>query len=463
MVHDRLNHHAERMRGLLSITLLIGCVSATPAMADEGPDWTPCAADPRQECATVEVPRDYHRGEKITLAISRIRTAKPETRRGVLLLIPGGPGNSGLYRPLTHGMRLPREVLDRYDLVGFDPRGVGQSTPITCGLTGDDAHPRHLQAWPGPGGDITANVARAKRVAQACTSNELVRHITTRNEARDIDQIRRALGERKLSYWGVSYGTYVGAVYSTMFPDRVDRVVLDSSDDPDPRRVAYGWVNNFAIGVEDRFPDFAAWAAARAGTYGLGDTPAAVRQTYLEMAQQVPDLRAYMFQGLYTDATFPLMAEYMRAARAGDPLPSIPLPPPDQYQNLYAVLNATGCNDVAWPRSINRYAAAVAIDRLKYPLTGGMPQNITACAFWPYPPAEAATRIAPSHKVLMIQNRRDPSTPYSAALKMREALKAPMVSVDAGGHGAYFANGNTCGNDAVTAFLVHGTRVSKDC
>ncbi|MCE7002848.1 alpha/beta hydrolase [Kibdelosporangium philippinense] len=451
------------MRRLLSITLLVGCVSATPAMADNGPDWAPCAGDQRQECATIEVPLDYRGDGRIRLAISRIRTAKPETRRGVLLLIPGGPGNSGLYRPLTHGMRLPREVLDRYDLVGFDPRGVGQSTPITCGLTGDDAHPRNFQAWPGPGGDITANIARAERVAKACTRDPLVRHITTRNEARDIDQIRRALGERKLSYWGVSYGTYVGAVYSTMFPDRVDRVVLDSSDDPDPRRVAYGWVNNFAIGAEDRFPDFAAWAAQRANTYGLGDTPAAVRQTYLELAETQPDVRAYLFQALYADTTFPLMAEFMRAARAGDPLPTIPVPPPDQYQNTYSVLIATGCNDVAWPRSVSTYAKAVARDRLEYPLTAGMPQNITACAFWPYPPAEPATRVKPSPKVLMIQNLRDPATPYSAGLKMREALTAPLVSVNAGGHGAYFANGNACGNEAVTAFLVHGTRVSKDC
>ncbi|CAM3954605.1 alpha/beta hydrolase [Kibdelosporangium persicum] len=456
------------MRRLLCVTalttVLTGCLSASPAMAETGqtgPGWTACPADPRQECATIQVPMDYQDPAKghVSLAISRIRTAKPETRRGVLLLIPGGPGNSGLSRPLTHGMRLPREVLDRYDLVGFDPRGVGASTPITCGLSSDDAHLRNFHPWPGPGGDITANVARARRVAEACTRVELARHITTRNEARDIDQIRQALGERKLSYWGVSYGTYVGAVYTTMFPSRTDRAVLDSSDDPDPRRVARGWLNNFAVGVEDRFPDFAAWATARESTYGLGD----VRATYLALTETHPDLRAYMFQGLYSDSTFPLLAEYMRALRAGDPLPTIPLPPPDQHQNAVAVLTATGCNDVAWPRSAGHYARAVARDRLTYPLTAGMPQNITACAFWPYRQAEPATRIAPSSKVLMIQNRRDPATPYSAGLKMRDALRAPLVSVDAGGHGAYFANGNACGNDAVTAFLVHGTRADRDC
>ncbi|MBP2325095.1 pimeloyl-ACP methyl ester carboxylesterase [Kibdelosporangium banguiense] len=390
----------------------------------------------------------------------------------MLLLIPGGPGNSGLYRPATLGARLPQEVKDRYDLIGFDPRGVGQSTPLDCKLEPRDLDPNGFMAWPGPGGDISENINKARRVAKACNENggELIRHLTTRNEARDIDQIRRALGERQISYWGVSYGTYAGAVYATMFPGRTDRVVLDSSDDPDPQRVAYGWVKNFAVGAEDRFPDFAAWAAERDATYGLGATPAAVRATFLAHADSpsLPPnaLRAGMFSAIYNNSTFPLLAEYMRAARAGDPLPTIPVPPPDQYKNTYAVLTAVGCNDVSWPKSVDHYARAVAQNRVAFPLTGGMPANITACAFWPTQPIEQPTRVTPAgpSNILMIQTMRDPATPHFAGVRMREAFghRVRLVSVNTGGHGAYLVNGNACGDATVTKFLVDGTRPATD-
>ena len=176
-------------------------------------------------------------------------------------------------------------------------------------------------------------------MADACVRNggPLVRHISTRNEARDIDRIRRALGESRLSYWGTSYGTYAGAVYATMFPERTDRVVLDSSDDPDPRRVARGWMGYFAVGAEDRFPDFAAWAAARDSYLGLGATPEAVRDTYFRLAERLdqqprPDLtgntlRAVMFNSLYADAAFPQLAAFLQAAETGSPAPPLPTPP----------------------------------------------------------------------------------------------------------------------------------------
>lgn len=482
----RKSVQALSIAAVVAGALLSGSVVSGSQAAEPGLVWGACpiapgiVLAPRQECATVDVPLDYRHpgGQQISLAISRISAAAPALRRGVLLLIPGGPGNSGLNRPSTHGRNLPPEVSDRYDIVGFDPRGVGQSTPVSCGLRPEDADPRVFLPWPGPDGDITGNVDRARRIAGSCARDggSLMRHITTRNEARDIDQIRRALGERRLSYWGTSYGTYVGAVYATMFGDRTDRIVLDSNGDPDPRRVARGWAANFAIGAEDRFPDFATWAAARDDTYGLGATPAAVRDAYLLLAatldrEPLPGLtgntlRALTFNTLYSNSDFPFLARLMHTARTSGPLPDLPIPPADQFQNLVAVQIATACNDVAWSRSISGYAKAVARNRAAYPLTAGMPANIFPCAFWPYHPTESPTRVTstgPSN-ILMIQNLRDPATPYSGALKMRAALgdRTRMVTVDSGGHGAYLANGNTCGDHAVSTFLAHGIRPHHD-
>jgi pimeloyl-ACP methyl ester carboxylesterase len=431
--------------------------------------------DARQECATLRVPLDYRRpsGEQISLAVSRISTAKPGMRRGVLLLIPGGPGVAGLARPTTHGLRLTQQVQDRYDLVGFDPRGVGQSTPVSCGFEPHDLNPVSFFPTAGSEGGISGSVAWARRMADACVRNggPVVRHVTTRNEARDIDRIRRALGESRLSYWGTSYGTYAGAVYATMFAERTDRVVLDSTLDPDPRRVARGWQANFAVGAEDRFPDFAAWAAARDGEFGLGTTPEAVRDTYLRLTAELdenprPDLtgnslRAVMFAVLHDDEAFPLLAAFLRVARTGTPAP--PLPP--ALDNLVSVQIATGCNDAAWPGPDHDYARDVARHRVTYPLTGGMPANIYPCAFWPYRPAEPATRITRHgpRNVVMIQNRRDPAAPLSGALRMHQAFghRARMIVVESGGHDAYLDNGNACGDQAVTAFLTDGTRPDR--
>lgn len=415
----------------------------------------------------MSVPMDYASpgGPRVSLAVSRIRTADPRLRRGVLVLIPGGPGGSGLNRPSAYAGKLPKEVLDRYDIVGFDPRGVGASTPISCHLSTDDVAASHLKPWPAAG-----TVERGRRVASACltTAGPLLEHISTRNEVRDLDAIRAALGEPQLSYWGVSYGTYVGAVYATLYPQRTGRVVLDSNDDPDPARVERGWAANYAIGVEDRFPDFAAW-------YSPGD-PAAARRTFLELASRLDRaplpwpganppvldgnvLRDTMLSALYSDASFPQLGALMDAALAGGPLPAPSTPPEAVLQNSAAVVYATICNDVAWPRDLQRYARDVKADRLAHPLTAGMPVNTGPCAFWPAP-AERPVRVSdhgPSN-VLMIQNRRDPATPLSGARQLAAALghRATMLVVDSGGHGSYLANGTPAGDAAVTAFLAYG-------
>jgi pimeloyl-ACP methyl ester carboxylesterase len=464
---------------------VVPAATATGARASAGPTWRACggSADPRQECATLKLPIDYRAPGKGTfsLAVSRIRTAKPGLRRGVLLLVPGGPGSPGLNRPTALVGKLPEDVLDRYDLVGYDPRGVGKSSPVSCGLAHEDLATVRLKPYPAADGGIAGNAAWSHRIAEACARNggPLLPQITTRNAARDMDGIRRALGEERLSYWGVSYGTYAGAAYATMFPQRTDRVVLDSNDDPDPAKVARGWLANYAIGVEDRFPDFGAWAAARAADYGLGEDAAAVRATFLKLAASLDSdpipwpganpaeldgnvLRETLLNALYSDTGFPALAGLMKAALAAGPLPAPNTPPDEAMQNTAAVAGATMCNDVTWPDSVARIQRQVTRDRVAHPLTGGMPVNMGPCAYWQYRVAEAPVKVTskgPSN-VLLVQNLRDPATPYSGALELLRAFgaRARMVRVDSGGHGSYLANGNACGDRAVTDFLVTGRR-----
>ncbi|WP_425473532.1 alpha/beta hydrolase [Streptomyces tailanensis] len=314
----------------------------------------------------------------------------------------------------------------------------------------------------------------------------MLRSFSTANEVRDIDRFRQALGEEKVSAYGVSYGAYVGAVYAQQYPRHTDRWVLDSSGDPDPRRVERAWLANMARGAEDRFPDFAAWAAdpARdAEGLRLARRPEDVRPLFLFLTAELDRapkesttpgvpltgnrLRQAMYNSLYDDAVFPRLARLMREAMTPEATPVLPsdLAGPMSDEDA-AVTMTVICNDVCFPRSVAAYERAVAVDRARHPLTAGLPANIFPCAFWKDSPVDKPTRITdrgPSN-VLMIQNRRDPSTPYTGALKMRQAHgdRARLVTVERGGHSVYLGTGNACGNRAVTEFLTTGKRPEQD-
>lgn len=453
--------------------------------------WEKCGPEGlRQECATLTVPLDYAEpdGRQATLSVSRILSGRPEARRGVLLVVPGGPGGSGVQRLSAKGPALVKELGGAYDLVAFDPRGVGGSMKADCGLADEDRHLVNLRSWPAADGSIDVSVARSRRIAEACARNggAELRSLTTANQVRDMDRLREALGERKVSVWGVSYGTYVTAQYAQKFPRHTDRLVLDSSADPDPRTVAQGWLRGMARGAEDRFPDFAAWAAHpdRAGEgLRLAERAEDVRPLVLDLAARLDRepkpsttpgvpltgnlLRQALQMALYSDSQFEGFARLVQ--QAGTPGAKPVLPPAlsgPMPGSDAAVTVGVICNDVKWRGSVRSYERAVAADRAAYPLTAGMPANITPCSFWKGGPVEKPTRLTdegPSN-ILMIQSLRDPSTPHSEGLKMRQALgaKARLVSVDHGGHGMYLGNGNACGDRTVTRFLLTGERPATD-
>ncbi|MFI6373646.1 alpha/beta hydrolase [Streptomyces sp. NPDC050546] len=475
------------MNRALSLALAATAVAATVspgvsvAAAPDTVRWGPCsekAASSRLECATLEVPLDYRDpdGRRIEIAISRLASEKPSQRRGVLLTNPGGPGISGLGYPVAlAASKLPRKVLDSYDVIGFDPRGTGRSTPVTCHLTEEQQSRGNLPPYAHTAADVTRQAKKARTIAKQCATSKtasMLPHTTTANAARDMDRIREALGEPKVSYLGGSYGTYLGSVYTTLFPERGDRIVLDSNLGPGGYDVTA--MRSLARGLEDRFPDFAAFAAARP-EYGLGTTPEQVKAKFFELAKRLEEkpvrgIDATLFRGvtfdlLYSDAGMTSVAEMWQALDKDQPLPPNTPPAIANLENLMSARFNVICGDARWPETIEEYQRMVAVDREKYPMMGGSAANIGPCAFWPKPiekPVKIGDR-GPSN-VLMVQNERDPGTPLARAQALRKAFgkRATMVTADQGGHGVYPFGLNTCANDAVTEFLTTGQRPSRD-
>ncbi|WP_439377210.1 alpha/beta hydrolase [Amycolatopsis lexingtonensis] len=463
---------------LLAVAIAVaGATTVVPA-ASAAPStlaWGPCPAGafptPDLWCTTMKVPLDYRDpgGRTIDIAVSRLPSKNPAKRRGVLLVNPGGPGGGGLdYPQLLKLVRMPQDVLDTYDIIGFDPRGVAHSTPVTCDLKPEQIAVGNLPYANGPA-DVVKQAALAKQEAKQCAeakTGSMLPYVTTANTARDMDRIRAALGEAKVSYLGASYGTYLGAVYTTLFPERSDRFVLDSSLGPGGYDIDA--MRGFARGMEDRFPDFAAFAAAHP-EYGLGTTPARVTAKFHELAARLDRepvegvdgsvFRGLTFEGLYSTDLTRLAEDWQGLEQGRAPKP--PEAPVTGVENLLASRFAVVCGDSAWPRSIASYQVDVAVDRIRYPLLGAASANISACAYWA-PPAEPRVRITghgPAN-VLMVQNQRDPGTPLSGARKLRAAFgeRARMITIDQGGHGAYLFTPSKCGNSLVTTFLVSGQR-----
>ena len=217
-------------------------------------DWQDCSdgTSPFQ-CGTVTVPLDYNNpgGRTITIALKKLPASDSNAEHGSLFINPGGPGVSGIQTLETQATALPEELRAGYDIVGFDPRGVGQSTPITC-WTDEDISQALTDAQNGKTPDIVpSNTASSKSLsaqdkmdrgaadAAACAQHsevpELLDHVGTRNVARDLDVLRATSGDATLNYLGVSYGTHIGAVYADLFPGRVGRTVLDGAMDPSQR------------------------------------------------------------------------------------------------------------------------------------------------------------------------------------------------------------------------------------
>ncbi|TDV57796.1 alpha/beta fold hydrolase [Actinophytocola oryzae] len=451
---------------LLGVVAGVVALGQAPATAEDLA-WGPCPFEGRAECATVRVPVDYRHpdGDGLDVHISRLRSERPDLRRGTLVMNQGGPGPHLTDTARIHEL-VPRSVLDAYDIVSFDQRGFGTSAPVHCGLTPDE---QFTFPWPLPGGE-PAMRGRARRIADKCAAQPLVPFLGTADVARDMDRIRAALGEDTITYVGVSYGTYLGEVYDAMFPDRVDRMLLDSNVD-----AASAWRNTFrdsmTTGVDVRFRDFAAY---------LGRDPADVRQEFLGLVDGLDrtplatpsgvltgaHLRITLFASLYDDGAFPLAARMITAVRDRDAAAAAELG--DELQVWYDDDNDASaemgvfCADGTFPHDPEVYATQAKADAKRYPLTGGAGAAIWPCAYWASDPADPPVRVSPRGRsnILLTNNLRDPATTIGAASALRRQYgdRARLVGVDQGGHGAFMFSANACVQQIGADFLVHGAR-----
>jgi len=486
---------------LIGILGMIGALAAViPATAGEstagrptvGLQWAACPQDVvvppavqgQVQCAKVPVPLDYRDpdGTQIEIMVSRIASTKPEKRRGVLMFNPGGPGGTGLDQPgFLVGQGLPASVMDAYDLIGMDTRGVGHSAPVSCGFVLGDAYWANIPPYAVDDADVTRQAEIAEEVAARCAENDTdgrLRHLTTANMARDLDRIRAALGEEKASFYGASYGSALGAAYASMFPRSTDRIVLDSNIGD--THLDRDGLRRYALGMEQTFPDFATWAAARHDSYGLGRTPQQVRRTYLTLAERfdrtpAPDgltgafFRGITFAYLYNERQYGNLARTWQSYLDPGQAPSqaeTAAAAPSPNDNAFTVFLAVTCNDVQWPKDVATYRRAVAEDRKRYPLFGAASANITPCAYWKYEPSEPPVAISDkgARNVLVLQNRQDPVTPLAGGKLLREKFgqRARLVTANQSGHGVYVLSGNACALNLTTSYLVEGTMPARD-
>ncbi|MGW2680477.1 alpha/beta fold hydrolase [Streptomyces sp. NPDC001436] len=437
-------------------------------------------------CATLRVPLDYARpdGPQISLTVSRIPASGRggAVRQGALVFNPGGPGASGTYFPLLAGRPAWSRIAAAYDLVGYAPRGVGRSGGLTCQDPAERPKgPTQVPAEPSAAYK-RERLAAARAYAEGCArrAGAALGQYTTLNNARDLDVLRAALGERRLSFVGASYGTYLGAVYATRHPDRVRRMVFDSAVDPDPRRVWYLDNLGQAEAFERRWADFRAWTARHDAVYGLGPTARAVQESYDKVRAAVArtpagglvgtgELQAAFLQAAYYDDVWPERAAALAAYLRGDPAPLVGQAARDpasaeEAANTTAVYTAVLCNDAPWPadwRTWDRDNSELA-RRAPFETWPNAFLNLP-CADWPVrerqqPVTVGAAPDGPLPGTLIVAAERDGATPYPGALELQRRLGAGAALVTeraAGAHGV--AGGrNACVDRHVERYLLTG-------
>ena len=483
---------------LSTLTSIPAAASPTRTAAPSKISWHGCARGADDDvgsaldqagaqCGDLTVPLDYRRpqGRTITVAMSRLPARNRAERRGVLMVNTGGPGGSALGDVLVI-RDWTGDVGARFDLIGLDPRFVGRSTALDCDWP--------VSTWiRGSGPDRAAfdRVAAFEAdLARRCDAGpvEVLPFATTRNTARDMDRVRQALGESQISYLGYSYGTYLGSVYSQMFPGRTARMVLDSAVDP----TSYGprLLRPAGPANEAGLRDWAGWAARRNRQLHLGDSTAAVLATVdrIRARAALRPLRVGPFQldqgvvtallldGLGDDRDEPsadLASRVQVLERAARGLPAPPTPSLAEALTFFltgsessygSVQAAVLCGDVAAPRDPQVYWRDIRRAAVSEPRFATVTRNLGPCAFWPTRPRERPTVVHNSAPALIVQSTGDTRTSYAGAQALHRALTGSrmLTLANARIHAVFGNYANACVDDRVRRYLDDGVLPATD-
>ncbi|MBB5956065.1 pimeloyl-ACP methyl ester carboxylesterase [Saccharothrix tamanrassetensis] len=432
------------------------------------------------ECARLEVPLDYAKPDDRTIKLGLLRQKATGDRIGSLLLNPGGPGGSGMSAAASLGVQVGKTALgERFDLVGFDPRGVGASQPQVRCLTDTerDADRLDVDLDTSPAG-VAQTEAENKAFAEKCaatTGAELLANVGTRDVVRDLDVMRSALGDEKLTYLGYSYGTHIGAGYAAAFPGNVRALVLDGAVDPTQNQVESLIAQG--AGFQKAFDAFAAWCAQRQDC-SLGKDPAgaskAFRDLTLPLAQRPVDVGSRKLsyndaitgaiQAMYSEELWgPLNAGLTELKNnSGQVLLQLADAYYDRdaegkYSSITDAFTAIKCVDE--PRVTDRAVIDDVARRYKAAapfLDDGNPAvgALDSCAFWPVPPSVQETKpVAGLPPVLVISTTGDPATPYQAGVNLAKELGGGLLTYEGNQHTVYL-QGNECVDPAADAYLI---------
>lgn len=454
------------------MVLMASNAEAQQAPTQSPSEWEDCGNG--WQCATLPVPLDYDEpdGETLDLAISRRPADDQDDRIGVLLTNPGGPGGEGLGYARSWSNSLDDEILERFDIIGFDPRGVGESEPLQCGqnvvdLLGVDQSPNTEE-------DFDLFMAVAEEFAGDCQEKkgDILPHLGTRNVARDMDEIRKALGEEQISYVGYSYGTRVGSVYADLFPDRVRAMVLDGAQDnslplaEDSLQQAAGFdlaLNNFLEACRESDCPLADDGDPMDVVLDVIETVETEREIPAPSASRDArpgEVMLGMILPLYDERLWPLLENALVDAAEGDA--SGLVDNADIYVGLAdtAILYAVNCVDAEQTAEAvdtwEEYQEALPRAEEIAPIFGSG-VVINTCGLWNFgadpigvPTAEGAPPI------VVIGTTGDPATPYEGAVATAEDLESGILLTHEGeGHTVYGGGDSLCIDRLVDDYLVN--------
>lgn len=441
-------------------------------------NWKPCSEEDSEKlaCAQFSVPFDYAKpsGKKFSLTLVKRPASDPKRRIGSMLVNPGGPGFGGSFLPENASLYFSSHLLDRFDIVGWDPRGTGKSTPFIDCVSDYD---KYFTSDPTPETDAQreALINVSEAFAKECEKNsgDILPYVSTNNTARDMDLIRSALGEAKITYFGFSYGSELGATWATMFPSTVRAAVLDGAADPNADYMEGGLQQ--ATGFEKELTKFLARCSAdpKCPFHNARNSEAAFDALMLSLdkkplvvsAKRAPVNQAIAYtavaQAMYSSTIWSALETALADAQVGKGAGLLDLndqyyqrKPDGSYGNELEAFNAIYCLDDPGPKTVEESDSFLpqfkkAAPRLYPGFAGGY-----GCVFWP---AQADLRIAITAKnagpIIVIGTTGDAATPLQSSRNMASALEdGRLIVVTADRHTGY--GENTCVTSAVDNYLL---------